>query len=303
MRFHNLASSPATRAIFGCLVVFVAWSSVGRADVTTTVTFETFPEPLDSFQTNRGPFPDNQTSTPGPFGGNDIRGEMTVDGLVIANVFNDAFMSYSGFAASQRPGGLWNRGDANMNGFPDEFENGNDTITANGSGDGGSAGWVVAFSSGEMSVGPNSTFADIRINNTQTAADAIRNGNGPSDAFGSRNQDESFTVTFSDLDDTDSVEVTLASYDLASNTLQIVEDFTTVDLTSLAANRIGISFDSTDTSTFSGQTFIDTPTYVAIDNVSFITAVPEPTTWLGCAVVAVGGIVRHRRRRADPVRT
>lgn len=272
--------------------------------MTTTVTFDTFPEPLDAFQTNRGPFPDNQTSTPGPFGGNDIRGEVTVDGLILANVYNDAFMSYTGFAASQRPGSAWNRGDANMNGFPDEFEDGNDTITANGSGDGGSAGWVVAFSSGEFRVGSDATFSTIRINNTQTTADAIRNGNGPSDAFGSRNQDESFTVTFSDLDDTDSIEVTLASYDLATDTLQVVEDFTTVDLTSLAANRIGISFDSTDTTTAFGQTFVDTPTYVAIDNVSFIMAVPEPATWLGCAMVSAAAVVRRRRRRnRSPMRS
>ena len=54
---------------------------------------------------------------------------------------------------------------------------------------------------------------------------------------------------------------------LAENTTAI-EDWTTVDLSSLGAVKsLTFTFGGTDTSTYSGVTYLNTPAYVAIDNI------------------------------------
>ena len=77
----------------------------------------------------------------------------------------------------------------------------------------------------------------------------------------------------------------------------IVTDWTLVDLTSLgAAASISLGFTSYDVLHSEGETYISTPTYVAIDDLT-LTAVPEPATWtlLVGAAVAIGCRLRGRR--------
>lgn len=277
-----------------CAILFasVLWAIASPAlAVETVITdFETIPVPYDSFQTARGPFPDGQTSGPGPFGGIDTSGTFTVDRLTVNNTRNTPFDSFTGFAASQRPLSLWSNSATGFEGF----FSGNDTVSANGIGDLGSSSWLVSFGSGAgiLQTDGVSTIDSVAINNTATTADVLQNGNSAAVAFGSRLQDELFTVRFVDLSAGsagDFVEAELASYDLASDELTILTDWTTIDLTSLDSNRIGIEFTSTDAGGFG----INTPTYVAVDSVA-VTSVPEPAS---IAAGLFGGVLFARRRR------
>lgn len=80
---------------------------------------------------------------------------------------------------------------------------------------------------------------------------------------------------------------------LLADGTNVVDDWTWVDLSSLGLVS-GLSFElsSSDTSTFNGQTFINTPAYFALDN---LTAVPLPAAvWLMAA--GLGLLSRFQRR-------
>ena len=101
-----------------------------------------------------------------------------------------------------------------------------------------------------------------------------------------------FSVTLTGVDgggaETGAVTFFLADYRFADNSLDyVVNDWQKVDLTPLGAARsIGLSFASSDV----GQFGINTPTYVALDD---LTLVPEPAS---LALLAVGGLLLRRRR-------
>ncbi|MEM1227989.1 MAG: DUF4465 domain-containing protein, partial [Planctomycetota bacterium] len=135
---------------------------------------------------------------------------------------------------------------------------------------------------------------------------SIENGDGFAKEFGGVSGDDPdlFTVTFtghSDVGATGTVtgtrEYILADYRFADNSQDfIVDTWQLVDLTSLGTVRsVSIGFFSTDVGGFG----INTPTYVAIDNLS-ITAVPEPGSFAFFGI-AGAGLIWRRRRRTTPV--
>lgn len=72
----------------------------------------------------------------------------------------------------------------------------------------------------------------------------------------------------------------------------ILEDFLTVDLTSLGSARsIGLTFEGTDVGGFG----LNTPSYVALDNLT-VTAIPEPGSLVLLSGLAAVGVLRRRRR-------
>lgn len=97
-----------------------------------------------------------------------------------------------------------------------------------------------------------------------------------------------------------SVEFVLADYRFADDADDyIVDAWTAVSLTSLVGARsIALSWFSTDTSTYGGVTYLNTPAYVAIDDLS-IAVVPEPPAW---AIVA-GGLATLAAARRRLVRS
>lgn len=135
------------------------------------------------------------------------------------------------------------------------------------------------------------------VTNTTYAALTVRDGNQFSTAFGGASGDEPdlFTVTLTGYSAADgggeatgSVEVVLADYRFSDNSLDYVLDsWLGVDLTPLGdASSIGLTFFSTDV----GQWGINTPTYVALDN---LVLVPSPS---GFAVALLGGLALVTRR-------
>ena len=143
----------------------------------------------------------------------------------------------------------------------------------------------------------------IEVTNSTYAGLTIRDGSMFSKPFGgtSGNDPDLFQVTFTGYDAFGAsgnalgeVTVDLADYRFADNSLDFVlEDWLTVDLSSLSGARsIGLSFFSTDTGAFG----INTPTYVAVDNLTF-NVVPEPSS-VGLLLGLVGMCCLRRSRRS-----
>ena len=123
--------------------------------------------------------------------------------------------------------------------------------------------------------------------------------------FGGASGDDAdwLTVTFTGYDAGDAVTGAttfyLADYRFVNNALDyVVDDWTTVDLTGLggAVKSIRITLDSSDVGMFG----INTPTYLAIDNIAFA-PVPEPSAvaaLAGLGALASGASLRRRRASA-----
>jgi hypothetical protein len=143
------------------------------------------------------------------------------------------------------------------------------------------------------------TAQTVRLTNTTYAGLSMKNGDPFAKKFGGAtgNDPDFFKVTLTGYSTTGAVGTTtgsvdfyLADYRFADNAKDyIVNSWTSVDLTPLAAAQsIGFTFTSSDTGIYG----INTPTYVALDN---LTTVPEPacTLAIGCMI----GWIAARRRR------
>ena len=185
------------------------------------------------------------------------------------------------------------------------FQNNHDTAVAPETGVNGSATWGIAFTSAAVITAPNGAFFDsLYVTNTRTAQELLLNGNQFSRPFGGDSGDlpDLFTVRFTDLSPGGSgfVEFILADYRFSDNNQDyIVDNWQLVDLTPLnQATSIGIEFTSTDEGPFG----INTPTYVAMDDIAFgSVAVPEPSSM---GLLTLIGIYiwrcRMRGRRDQP---
>jgi hypothetical protein len=159
--------------------------------------------------------------------------------------------------------------------------------------------------------------ASIRVTNTTYTSAVIRAGsapyarqfgNDPATPGGETSYPDVFSVTFTGYAGGNatgsvlgSVEFLLADYRFADDSQDfIVDDWREVNLSALAGARsIGLSWFSTDTSTYDGITYINTPTYLALDNLSLV-AVPEPGTW-ALAGAAAAGVAWRRYRGRRPL--
>lgn len=185
-----------------------------------------------------------------------------------------------------------------------------------GGGAGGSQSFAVASgTSSTINLPAGSSVQSVKATNTATAFYSLRDGDqfakpfgkvfdedvGDSGAWVEDGVPDWFKLTFTGYTGTSrtgvvtgQVEFYLADYRF-SNASQdyIVQDWTNVDLTALGeARSIGLGFSSTD----NGQWGMNTPSYVALDDL--VVTVPEPSTWAMLACGAAAWIAWRRRVRA-----
>ena len=182
--------------------------------------------------------------------------------------------------------------------------NRNDTAVVPGTGRNGSSTWIVANAGTPNSIflqSPNGMFFDsLWVSNTRTVDFLVQNAD-PNNFSRPLNQPGDFLqVIFNDLTPGGgggTVTFDLAGYDAAAaNNVFSVSDWTRVDLSGLGqATRIGIEFDGSDVGAFG----LNTPAYLGIDDVAFITAVPEPGTALFFAGICGWMVCRRKRRACD----
>lgn len=129
-------------------------------------------------------------------------------------------------------------------------------------------GQIIQFENNKVA-----TFANISVTNNNYAAHSMLNGDGMSKKFGgSTGNDEDWFLLHiigynANGTVTDTVKFYLADYRFSDNSQDyIIKDWTTIDLTSLGeVNKIKFEQTSSD----NGEWGMNTPAYLAIDNLNF----------------------------------
>ncbi|MEQ9455464.1 MAG: DUF4465 domain-containing protein [Phycisphaeraceae bacterium] len=171
----------------------------------------------------------------------------------------------------------------------------------------GDGNYAIAFGNGSyINLPPGRSPESAYITNTTYTALTIRDGNPFSKPFGglTGGDPDRFTVTLTAYTQPNGqgttigapVEVVLADYTFADNSLDfILNTWLEVDLTPLTQGNagggsIGLSFFSTDTGDFG----INTPTYIALDNLTLIPT-PASATLLALATLSLTRRRKHTR--------
>lgn len=200
---------------------------------------------------------------------------------------------WSGFAFS-------NQADTTTNTWTNQYS----SFAAGGFG--GSGNFAVAYL---QPYDPNPLFnlpagmrpMALKLVNTSYAALTMRDGDAYNFSNGPYGAGDYLSVTFTGHSLADGVGSTTGAAtfflaDFRDGKSSIIDQWTDFDLAALGnASSVSIAFDSSDV----GEFGINTPTYVAIDNLT-VTAVPEPS---GAVLLACGGAVawiawRRQRTRA-----
>jgi len=136
----------------------------------------------------------------------------------------------------------------------------------------------------------------LEVTNSSYAAISMREGDDFAKKFG---DGDWFMLTLTGMDSDGgslgSVEVYLADFRDGLTSGYILDNWTMVDLTALGTDvaQISFSLESTDNGTFG----MNTPAYVAIDNLVLApTQIPEPSAW--ALVLGLAGLILVWRRRA-----
>lgn len=236
-------------------------------------------------------FEDLPTPSVGYYNGSDFAGGFADQGVFFNNTFTDfggGFTAWSGWSYSTL-------GDTTKSGFENQYS----SYAGGGAGGSRTFGVATAFSPGEayIDLPSGSDPLSIEITNTTYAALAIRDGYFVARPFG---PGDYFRVIFTGIDELEqaigSIDYYLADY-RGSGPGFILNEWVTLDLSSLeGARRLDISFESTDVGFFG----INTPTYVAVDNLS-MTSVPEAGSIVLASVGLGITVILSRRLRSTSV--
>jgi hypothetical protein len=174
-------------------------------------------------------------------------------------------------------------------------------IFSNGSINGVEGEVVITF-------GAQANVKSFDISNTSYAYYSMKNGDSWAKKFGgdSGNDADFFKLSIHGYRGgtvTGTVDFFLADFRSADNSQDyIVSDWTNVGLTSLGTvDSLKFSLHSSDTSTFGGFVYINTPAYFAMDGLQF-SSVPEPGTIALLASVAAAGVLRKRFKKKSTLK-
>ena len=220
-------------------------------------------------------------------------GDFTDQGLLYTNFYDGAWGSWNGFSVS-------NMSDNTTAGWGNQYS----AFTGSGH---GSDHYAVYYPSGSIFLGALDVFGSIDslwVTNTTYAAISMRDGDAFAKQFGSIYAADGVTVDGTNGEDffrlwvigesldgltKDSVEVYLADYRFADNNQDyILNTWLKVDLSGFSFDvaRVNFKMESSDMGTWG----MNTPSYFAIDNVSYsytlgvvekdlnVTAFPNPFT-------------------------
>ena len=167
------------------------------------------------------------------------------------------------------------------------------------------AGQNYAMASGSgayFNLPTNMRLLSVDLTNATYAALSMQTGDSFAKKFGgpSGNDPDLFGVTLRGFDNANGtgnsiglVNVNLSDFRFTNNSQDyILNRWINVDLANIASARsVSLDFFSTDSGAFG----INTPTYLALDNLQF-TAVPEPTSLtLLCVLVTTAWLRRHKK--------
>lgn len=190
--------------------------------------------------------------------------------------------------------------------YPQAFAPGNATAEISAESHGGAGGGVGSPAGGNFAVGSGAGITidlpaghrplSMYVTNTATTAYLLANTDPNGFASPMAADGNEFGVTFHGWSgpsgtgtELGTVHFVLGSF--LSGNATIVKEWTELNLASLGnAASMSLSFNSYD---MFGP-YINTPTYVALDNLT-IAPVPEPGTWALIAVAAAGGFMMRRR--------
>jgi Domain of unknown function (DUF4465) len=238
---------------------------------------------------------EDQLSSPGTFNNNaGASGAFTTGGVSFPNSYtvDPPYTFWSGFAMS-------NTTDITTAGF------GNQYSAFPGGGAGGSSTYAVSYGTTAVKFtnSLNLNGLGASITNTTYAAISMRNGDkleGPGKKFGGLlgTDADFFKLTMSGFAG-GTATGTLVDFYLAdfrsmdSSQDYIVNQWTFVDFSALGTvDEIRFSYTSTDNSIYNSVSYINTPTYFALDN---FLAVPEPSAAVLAALGCLGLMSRRRR--------
>ncbi len=220
----------------------------------------------------------------------------TTGGFLLNNNFDPTFGSWSGFSVSSKVDNTFGGSD-----FTHEY-GAYAPLGANGTGSGGSATYGVAdnFSQGDALVNLPAGAAPVSIDvtNSTYTAQSIAQGDTFARAFRQGDYFKLDILGFSGLNGTGAQvgDVSFFLADYRGSTLQLVSDWTTVSLSTLAgAESLAFNLTSTDV----GQFGMNTPALFAVDNLVGMTAVPvpEPSAVVLCGIgLGSVGLCSLRRR-------
>ncbi len=206
-------------------------------------------------------------------------GGFTSGGVLFEN--DGAFL---GFAASTTT-------DTTTPGFTNQYSN------IAGSGAGGSATFGVAFADATIVLPSPSVVDGAKFTNTTFAALSMRDGDAFAKQFGGPSgSDPDFFRLLVEGFDAGGSSTGIVEFDLADFTFEddsqdfILDEWVFLDLTGLGVVKtLSLDWQSSDVGPFG----INTPTYVAIDDLAF-TPIPEPgaALLLGLGLATLGGLRR-----------